>query len=141
MNVNHIWKGGLAGLLASIVTSLVMLIKREVGFYQDLNPIEMLANSLHFPQVIYAWYLHYLLGIIYGIVFSILYYRIPGDERFRGIVFATCIWFIMMISVMPISGMGVFAMNIGSNFAMFTFIMHLVYGIFVGIIYGWLDKR
>ena len=141
MNVNHIWKGGLAGLFASIVTSLVMLIKREVGFYQDLNPIEMLANGLHFPQVIYAWYLHYLLGIIYGIGFSILYYRIPGDERFRGIVFATSIWFIMMISVMPISGMGVFAMNIGSNFAMFTFIMHLVYGIFVGIIYGWLDKR
>ena len=140
MNVTHIWKGGLAGFLASIITTLIMMVKREVGFFIDFNPIKEISNVLHLPDIMYGWYLHYFLGIIFGLIFSILYHRIPGEERFKGCVFGSILWLIVMLTMMPIGGMGFFAMKTGSNIAMFTFVMDLLFGIFLGIIYARLDK-
>ena len=141
MNLNHIWKGGLSGLLSTLLISVVMIIKKNIGFSTQFNPVEVLSNSLNLHFVSYGWYLHYFLGVMFGIIFSVIYYHIPGESRFRGFIFGAGIWLIMMITVMPLSGMGFFAMNIGSNVAMYTFVIHIIYGIFLGIIYGYLDKK
>lgn len=141
MYLNHLWKGGLAGLIATLIMSVVMIIKRKIGFYEEFNPIEVITQGLNLPQIIYGWYFHYLIGFIFGIIFSIVYYHIPGEERFRGCVFAAFVWLLMMLTLMPIMGMGFFAINADANVAMFTFIMHLIFGIFLGIIYGFLDKK
>lgn len=141
MNLHHIWKGALSGLLATILASVAIFIQKKIGFSIHFNPIEALSNGLHLDSITHGWYLHYGLGILFGIIFSVIYYHIPGEAKFRGCIYATGIWLLMMLTVMPLSGMGFFAMHISSNIPMYTFIMHLIYGIFLGITYGWLDKN
>ncbi len=141
MGFIQLTKGAIAGLLATVILSIVMLIKKHVGFYLDFNPINALASLCHLPSPSYGWFVHFGIGVVFGVIFSIIYHKIPGEPRFRGCVFASIAWLFMMVTVMPLSGMGIFAIDANNNIAMFTFMMHLIFGVFLGLIYERLDRQ
>lgn len=143
MNVKS---GLLAGLSATLVLSIIMIIKSAMGLMPQVNAIQALtgigANYFGLPQaMVVGWILHLLIGIVlWGLVFAGTVNIWPTQSYLtKGLVFSVAAWFLMMIIVMPMAGAGAFGIGIGMAAPVATLILHLVYGAVLGGVYGKLE--
>jgi hypothetical protein len=85
--MNNNLRGIIAGLIATVVLSLLMFVKGMVGVMPDLNVIAMLASQMGGSMAI-GWTAHFIIGaILYGLVLANLDSMIPGGSDIsRGIV-------------------------------------------------------
>jgi hypothetical protein len=141
------WSNGLlAGLAATIVLSVLMVIKSAVGFMPAVDPIEMLRQlgATHFglpdgPAA--AWTIHVAIGVLlWGLVFAGTYETWPGAPLQKGAVFAIMIWLLTMSMFMPMVGAGFFATSIGFGATAATLVLHLVFGLVLGGVFGRLHE-
>lgn len=51
-------------------------------------------------------------------------------------MFGVIAWLAMMIVFMPLAGHGFFAMRLGLMAAVATLLLHLIYGLVLGLVYG-----
>jgi hypothetical protein len=126
-----------AGLAATVVLSLLMVMKQAMGLMPQLNPVAMLTQMLgaHTPAA--GWIAHFVIGaVIWGAVFSWLDSKLPYAHWVSGILFATGAWLMMMIIVMPMAGMGLFGLQLGVTAPIATLVMHWIYGAILGGVYG-----
>ncbi len=132
----------LAGLAATIVLSLLMLLKGAMGLMPALDPIGMIAMMMGVSTAI-AWGVHFMIGaVIWGGAFALLEPRLPGGDLWlKGVVFGVGAWLIMMVAMMPMAGAGFFGMNLGMMAPVMTLVMHLVFGAVLGGVYGMLLHR
>ena len=105
------WSNGLlAGLVATIVLSVLMVVKSALGFLPAVDAIEMLRGlgATHFglpDSVVAAWIVHAAIGVvIWGLVFAHTYETWPGSPAMKGVVFAIMIWLLTMSMFMPMVG-------------------------------------
>jgi len=138
-------RGVLAGLIATLVISLVMILRLSAGIMTEYNPIEIINLTAHdlfgtTDSRLVGWPLHFVVGTaIWGIVFPLVERVLPGrGYASRGIVFGTLAWLIVMITLFPLAGSGFFAMGFGIAVPVMTLIGHWVYGLVLGGTYGWL---
>jgi hypothetical protein len=98
-------KGMVAGFVATVVLSALMLMKAMMGVMPELNPIKMIANMLGVPPAV-GWSMHFMIRtVLWGTLFAWLDPTLPGEShRLKGIVFAAGAWLIMMIAMMPMAG-------------------------------------
>ena len=134
-----------AGFIATVVLSLLMLMKGAAGLMPALNPIAMLTDMAHAkmgmpPSPIIGWVAHFMIGtILWGILFKLLYSWLPGGNALlKGASFSVLAWLMMMILPMPMAGAGLFGMKLGMMAPVMTLMMHLVWGAVLGYTYGWL---
>lgn len=139
----HIIKGMYAGFIATVVLSVVMVLKTIMGMLSNMNAIKMLASIGHgylglpmTPTI--GWILHILIGtVLWGIVFAMLYHRLPGRNGIvKGIAFATLAWVLMMVIVMPMAGAGLFGLHIGIGAPIATLVLHWIYGAVLGVAFS-----
>jgi hypothetical protein len=142
------WSNGLlAGLAATVVLSVLMAIKSALGFMPAVDAIEMLrqlgAEHFGLPESpVAAWTVHLAIGVVlWGLVFAHTYETWPGAPAMKGAVFAIMIWLLMMSMFMPMVGAGFFATNIGPAAAVATLVLHLVFGVVLGGVFGRLQER
>ena len=132
--------GIIAGFAATIVLSTIMLLKAAIGFMPELNVIALLSAVLGNPGIpLVGWTAHFVIGAIaWGLLFAVLYPRLPGASWVRGALFSIGAWLAMMIVLMPIAGKGLFAMatGMGPMVAIATLVLHLIYGIVLGAVFG-----
>ncbi|MBE0453227.1 MAG: hypothetical protein IBX58_06055 [Roseovarius sp.] len=140
--MTNIVKGMLAGLSATIVLSLLMLMKGAMGLLPALDPIGMVATMMDVPMAV-AWGVHLMIGaIIWGGVFALLEPHLPGGARWlKGVVFGIGAWLIMMVTMMPMAGTGFFGMQLGMMAPVMTLVMHIVFGAVLGGVYAMLLRR
>ncbi|MGX0876553.1 hypothetical protein ACSSV4_001230 [Roseovarius sp. MBR-154] len=140
--MTNIAKGLLAGFAATIVLSLLMLMKGAMGLMPALDPIGMIAMMMGVSTAI-GWAIHFMIGtVIWGGGFAVLEPRLPGKEMWlRGVVFAIGAWLIMMVAMMPMAGAGLFGMQLGMMAPVMTLVMHIVFGAVLGWVYGMLLGR
>lgn len=140
--MTNITKGMLAGLAATVVLSLLMLMKGAMGLMPALDPIGMIATMMGVSTAI-AWGVHFMIGtVIWGGAFALLAPRLPGRELWlKGAVFGVGAWLIMMLAMMPMAGVGFFGMQLGMMAPVMTLAMHLVFGAVLGGVYGMLLHR
>lgn len=136
-----IFKGIAAGVVATTLLSLIMLAKSMLGLPGRFDMIEMLTIMLGVrdnPAV--GWILHFVIGaLLWGGLFAWLEPRLPGDRHpKRGIVFGILAWLVLMIVLMPMSGAGLFALQIGAAAPLITLALHVFYGAILGWVYGML---
>ncbi|MEJ2361475.1 MAG: hypothetical protein P8Z75_08615 [Gammaproteobacteria bacterium] len=140
---NHISKGIYAGFVATIVLSVLMVLKSLLHMLPKMNAIKMLASMAHgylgipmSPTI--GWVLHFAIGsLLWGILFAWLYRRLPGQAAsIKGILFGTFAWLIMMIVVMPMAGAGLFGLHLGLGAPVATLVLHWIYGAVLGVVYG-----
>lgn len=133
----NIPKAILAGFIATLVLSLLMIAKSIMGVMPGLNVIKMLAHMMGGPPML-GWVAHFVIGsLVWGIGFALLYRLLPGASPwFKGVVFATGAWLLMMIVVMPMAGAGLFGMHLGIMAAVMTLILHVIFGAVLGAVYG-----
>jgi len=129
----------LAGLAATIVLSLLMVLKAMMGLMPQLDLPKMLAGMMGSPDMpLIGWIVHFAIGIVvYGVAIAALDSELPGTSRVgHGIMLGVVGWLIMMVALMPMAGAGLFGMNLGVMAPMMTLMLHLIFGAVLGWVYG-----
>ena len=136
--MTRVSKGIFAGFIATIILSLLMMLKAMMGMMPELNVIQMLTQMSGAPSPSVGWAMHFMIGsVIWGGLFALLYDRIPGGSALmKGIVFGIAAWLLMMVMVMPMAGAGLFGMNFGMAAPVMTLMLHIIFGMVLGLVYG-----
>lgn len=138
--MNNLIKGLIAGIVATLVLSILMIIKAKMGMMPDLNVITMLASKMGGNPML-GWIAHIVIGLGYGIVIALLFNKLPSDcGMIKGMVLGVLGWLVMMLVVMPMMGAGVFALNMGIMAAVATLVLHLIFGAVLGGTYQKLTR-
>jgi Family of unknown function (DUF6789) len=145
MDASRVWKSLAAGLCGSAAHSGLMFLKSWLGLLPSFHPYEdlqqalghLVGGSVH-PWV--PWALSFANGaVVLGILFGRLYRRLPGRSgAAKGFVFGVFGWIVMGLSLFPMLGLGLFAVQAGLGVlpALFALLMLLSYGIIMGIAYS-----
>lgn len=139
--------GMIAGLVATIVLSMIMIMKSMMGLMPQVNAIQALtkisATYFGLPLLPWVgWVEHFIIGtILWGLIFASTVNVWPGGYTVKGMVFSIVAWLVMMIIMMPMAGAGLFGVNLGMAAPVGTLVLHLVYGAVLGAVYGALTHR
>ena len=134
-------KGMIAGLVATLVLSGLLLLKSTMDLVPELNIIRLLVN-LGSISTVQAWMDHFIVGVIvWGLLFG-AYDSVASRPAhwLKGIIFGVFAWLLMMVAFMPLAKVGVFGSKIGPMAAVVTLMYHLVYGAVLGTTYGLLSS-
>jgi len=133
-------KGMVAGLVATLVLSGLLLLKSTMDLVPELNIIRLLVN-LGSITAVQAWMDHFIVGVVvWGLLFG-AYDSLASRPAYwlKGIIFGLFTWLIMMAAFMPLAKVGFFGSKIGPMAAAVTLMYHLVYGAVLGTTYGLLS--
>lgn len=134
---SDILQGVWAGFVATVVLSVLMIIKHAMGIMPELDPINMITKMLGASTPIVGWIMHFIIGsIMWGIAFALTSRLFPGLFWVKGMLFAVVPWLIMMVAMMPLAGAGLFGMQLGMAAPLMTLLLHLVFGAVLGAVYG-----
>jgi len=131
----NIKAGIISGFIATVVLSILMVAKAKMGIMPDLNAIKMLAGMMGAPLIM-GWVAHFIIGtVIWGLLFAALVNKLPGGVMSSAIIFSILAWFMMMIGPMPMAGVGLFGMHLGMMAPVATLMLHIIWGVVLGISY------
>lgn len=137
----HPLKGILAGCIATVVLSIVMIAKTFAHMLPAFDTIRMI-HSLTGGPLISGWLGHFVIGaLIWGTLFAIIYRGLPsGVGLIKGLAFGVLAWLAMMLVFLPLVGAGFFGLAIGWPVAVAALVLHLIYGSVLGISYVGLTR-
>jgi len=137
-----IGRGIAAGFVATVVLSAMMMMKQSMGLMPGLDPIGMITSMAGASSPAVGWVGHFVIGTIFwGIGFAIVSPYLPGPYWLRGAIFAAGAWLLMMIVMMPMAGAGLFGLGLGMMAPVVTLVLHLVFGVVLGGVYGLLADK
>jgi uncharacterized membrane protein YagU involved in acid resistance len=135
--------GIIAGFIATIVLSALMMLKSSMGLMPELNVITMLthmgAQFAALPQTpTTGWLMHFAIcSLLWGALFALTNNIWPSSSYTgKGVAFGIVAWVLMMLIPMPMAGAGLFGLNLGIAAPIATFILHVIYGAVLGGVYG-----
>ena len=132
-------KAVVAALVATIVLSLLFVMKDVMGIMPQLNLPRMIAGMMGMPDApIAGWAVHFFIGVVvYGAALALLDEHLPGNSKIgHGVLLATVGWLMMMVVLMPMAGAGLFGLNLGVSAPIMTLMLHLIFGAVLGAYYG-----
>ncbi|MFU8877704.1 MAG: DUF6789 family protein [Wenzhouxiangellaceae bacterium] len=140
--MNNNVRGIIAGLIATIVLSLLMIVKGMMGVMPELNVIAMLAGQMG-GNMMMGWVAHFMIGAVaYGLAFANLQGVLPGGSALvKGIVLGIIGWLVMMVALMPMMGAGLFAMNMGMMATVATLVLHIIFGLVLGLAWSMIGAK
>jgi len=134
-------KGFIAGFVATLVVSVVDfaadLIERMVGgewFHSFATLSAAMAGQIFGSganQIWVGWLIHFLAGtFLLGGLFAVLAPKLPTDTAAtKGILFAVGAWVVMGLTVMPLSGLGIFGLAAGFGTMAWMLVIHVIFGV------------
>jgi hypothetical protein len=127
----------IAGLIATLVVSALILFKSSMGLWPELNLIQLLVN-LGSITVVQAWMDHFIVGVVvWGLIYGGVDAMYPeGPHWLKGLIVGVGAWLVMMVAFMPLAKAGFFGSNFGLVGALVPLGYHLVYGLVLGISYA-----
>lgn len=134
--------GMLAGLIATAVLSILMVLKAALGIVPELSMIALLAEAsarvLGTPRnLLVAWLEHLLIGtVLWGGLFALTNDFWRQGQVVRGMQFALIAWLLMMVFLMPLAGAGVFGLELGIAAMLASLALHIIYGLVLGYYFG-----
>ena len=138
----NIVRGFAAGFAATVVLSILMLMKSAMGLMPELDVIAMLGGMMGTSPAM-GWLGHFMIGTIaWGGLFGLIEPNLPGESYWlKGIVLGVGAWLLMMIAVMPMAGAGLFGLGLGMAAPVMTLMLHIVFGAVLGGVYGALPSQ
>lgn len=137
--MSKLGKGMVAGLVATVVLSALMVLKAMMSFMPELDLPKMIAGMMGMPGMpAVGWLVHFMIGVvIYGAAMAVLNARLPGTSAItHGVIIGILGWLVMMVALMPMAGAGLFGMKLGVMAPMMTLALHLIFGAVLGWYYG-----
>jgi hypothetical protein len=140
--MNKIVKGMIAGFVATVVLSLLMMMKSAMGLMPELDIIAMLSYMMGSGRVM-GWIALFMIGaVVFGGLFVLLAPNLPAVSlRLKGVLFGVGAWVLMMVAVMPMAGAGVFGMDFGMGAPITTLVLLVIYGAVLGGVYAEMRRR
>jgi hypothetical protein len=136
-------RGLIAALTATVVVSLLMLLKQALGFMPNVNLVMELANALGYHSATAGWIAHFIIGVLaWGLLFSWLDRYMRFAHWVNGLFFASVVWLGVMLIVLPAAGRGLFGvrgLELGTPTV--TLLLHWIYGFVLGSVYGLLQPE
>ena len=143
-----IFRGILAGVLATCVLSLLMVSWWLPPKFETVTLLIGIARAVleggGFPTPPFAGWLWFFVigGVWWGTWFAIIAPIIPGRAFWmKGAVFGVVTGLLVIWTIMPLAAGGALGMKLSLWQPVVTVSEHLVYGLVLGVIYGWLNKR
>ena len=143
LDTSAIIKGMIAGFVATVALSALMVIKKMMGVMPELDPVGMISTMAAQkmqtePNIVIGWVMHFIIGsIMWGGAFAVLNNFLPSNNQVtKGIIFGIGAWLIMMVIPMPMSGAGLFGMNLGMMAPVMTLVLHIIFGVVLGATYS-----
>jgi uncharacterized protein DUF6789 len=135
--MSNTFKGMLAGFVATLVLTALMLLNSALDLIPQINIIHLLTTlgTLSVPS---AWMDHFIVGVVvWGLLFVVYDGAATRPAHWlKGIIFGVFAWLIMMVAFMPLAGAGFFGAKIGITAPVGLLIVHLIYGVVLGATYG-----
>jgi hypothetical protein len=127
----------IAGLIATVIVTVIMQVKSSMGLWPELNLIQLLMN-LGSITLVQAWMDHFIIGVVvWGIFLATLDGAYSnGAYWLKGLIVGVVAWVIMMVAFMPLAKAGFFGSKLGPMGAIITLGYHLLYGLVLGVCYG-----
>jgi uncharacterized membrane protein YagU involved in acid resistance len=140
--MSNIIQGIIAGFVATVVMSVMLVAKNAMGIMPELDIITMLTGMMKMGDTA-SWVAHFAYGtVILGGLYALIEARIPGGSQWmKGAVYGVGVWLVMMIIVMPMAGAGFFGLYLGMMAAVMTLVVHLIFGAVLGYVFGALVAR
>lgn len=145
--VSKIGNGLLAGSIATVFLSILLVVKSTFGILPRFNLIDdtlFIVDMFLGDEVppLVGWILHFLIGVVvWGTAYAFLSPRLPGRDVVKGLLFGAIAWLVMMVTFMPAAADGFFALVIGPAAMIAALGFHLIYGAVLGASYGRLAAR
>jgi hypothetical protein len=141
--IGSIGRGLGAGLIATIVLSICMIVMPAIGLLPELNLVTVLSHALGAQSAVAGWIAHYVVGVLlWGALFAWLDPKMFFPHWINGLLFASVVWLGVMLVIMPLAGEGVFGLRIGIVTPTITLFLHWIYGAVLGSVYGaWTPGR
>jgi hypothetical protein len=126
-----------AGLVATVVLSLGLLLKQALGIEPRVDLITVLAHALGYRSVAAGWAANFVVGtLLWGPLYAWLDPKSRLPHWANGMFFASVIWLGVMLVIMPAAGEGLFGLNVGLATPTLTLFLHWVYGVALGASYA-----
>lgn len=143
-NIKH---GLIAGFIATVFLSILMIVKAKLGLLPKMNPIDDIlfigdkVLGIEVPLPV-GWLVHFFIGtVLWGVAYVFISPRFTGSDLKKGLIFGAIAWFAMMVTFMPMAGDGLFGLVIGPQVTVATLMLHLAYGAVLGVSYGKLARE
>ncbi len=143
IDTSTIVKGIIAGFAATVVLTLLMMLKKMMGVMPELDPVRMLAEMASQKtgmelNLMVGWLMHFVIGsIAWGSALVLLNDILPGNTQvMKGIAVGIAAWLLMMIGPLPMSGSGLFGLKIGIMVPVMTLVFHIIFGAVLGVTYN-----
>lgn len=129
-----IWKAVIAGMIGSLVMSVVGVYAAPMMGMERMNPADMLAGQMGGSMVM-GWLGHLMVGAILAVIYALFFVnRLPGPPAVRGAIFSLAPWLMAQLLVMPMMGMPIFSGSM--SMAMGSLVGHVIYGLAIGALIG-----
>jgi uncharacterized membrane protein YagU involved in acid resistance len=130
-------KGFEAGLIATVIISVLLYAQQVAGIHPDFNLISLIQSAASMPgELVMPWIIHFIVGsVFWGLGFAVFSPHLPGPHWLRGAIFGTLAWLVMMLVFLPAAGLPVFAQGMGLEIPATAFALHLVFGLVLGEAY------
>ncbi|MDA3922891.1 MAG: hypothetical protein PF501_19765 [Salinisphaera sp.] len=140
--MGQIGKSVVAAFIATVVLSLAMIIKAFSHLLPAFNAIELIHGITGGPLIM-GWVGHFVIGtLVWGTLFALFYALLPGRGALaKGLAFSVAAWLAMMVLFMPVAGAGFFGLAIGAPVILAALVLHLIWGVVLGLSYARLTTR
>ena len=123
-----------AGLLGTVVMTLVGLYVAPLMGIPAMNPADMLASRMG-GVAAFGWMGHLMIGVVLALGYAKYFFpRFGGPPTARGALFSLAPWLMAQLVVIPMMGMPLFSGSI--PMATGSLLGHLVYGAVLGAVAG-----
>lgn len=130
--MGDVTEGITAGLIATIVITIAMFAQQASGIAPDFNLIELIKSAASGPDTIFAWIVHFVVGIAFGGLFATFSPHVPGPHWLRGLLFGLIVWLVMMLAFLPAAGLPMFALGSGAAIPMMALGLCALFGLALG---------
>ncbi len=151
MKENSLFRTLMGGFLATLVMTALMYLASEAGAPRmDIAARLGTLFGHGVPGVMTGWWwagmiFHFVNGtIICSLIYSYFVYGwLPGSHWFRGMLWGIVVWVVMEVTLMPVTGSGIFGDHAASPLARIaiSFIAYGMYGAILGALAGTQTKH
>lgn len=138
MKARGIWSGVVGGLAGGVVFGMMMAMR---------GVLPMIGKMVGQPSAVAGFAVHMMISAGIGASFVVLFGRVVNAARsglLAGMSYGGAWWVLGPLILMP----GMMGMGFGANLniaaataALPSLLGHLVYGVVLGLVHGWLARR
>lgn len=152
--VRQIARGILAGLMATSILSLLMLMKKSIPQLDTVMLLDKIAHRLAMnaglPTPFAGWLWHFIIGsLLWGWMYAVMEPIIPSTRPWlkglyfglwlKGLYLGLMVTLLVWFAVLPIAGAGALGTPLSLIQISVSLIQHLVYGVVLAFSYHWLS--